>query len=237
VFGRIFGGEGSRGLGAELSMLLPLPWAVELVASATSAAGDGSARSFYGDKDLGVETPADLLYIGAIKQFFDLSDNWSLLWGLSSAFGPNSTRRGNRTEVYGTDLYVKYRPITRASYTMVTWQTEVMYRRRGVPGVLEQDASGYTQLGWRFARRWATGARYEYGSPTYDRHGNVVESSLDPEWTRARHRVALDLTHYPSEFSRLRLQGSRDMPGWADPVWAVFLAAELVVGAHGAHPF
>jgi hypothetical protein len=49
--------------------------------------------------------------------------------------------------------------------------------------------------------------------------------------------VALALTHYPSEFSRFRLQVSRDMPGWRDGIWAGFLTAELAIGAHGAHAF
>jgi hypothetical protein len=237
ALGRVFGSEGSGGLGAELSWLLPLPWYVELVGSATSATGATTARSFNGERAPGVESPADLLYITALKQFFDLSDDWSLLWGLSGAFGPNSTRKGNRTEVVGTDLYVKYRPITRASYTSVSWHTEVLHRRRQVPGGLELDVNGFSQLALRFARRWATAARYEYGSVVFDTHGVIQSSDLDPEWTKPRQRVALNLTHYPSEYSRLRLQGSRDMPGYTDPVWAVFLAAELVVGAHGAHPF
>src|SRR5690606_29631704 len=35
IIGKFFGSEGSRGLGAELSWLAPLPWYVELVGSVT----------------------------------------------------------------------------------------------------------------------------------------------------------------------------------------------------------
>jgi hypothetical protein len=113
-----------------------------------------------------------------------------------------------------------------------------LYRRRQVPDALLQDVDGYTQLLWRFAQRWATAARWDYGSPAFDTDGNTVnDDPLDPQWTAARHRVSANLTHYPTEFSRFRLQASRDMPGWRDPIWAVFLAAELVTGAHGSHPF
>lgn len=237
AIGRVFGGEGNRGLGVELSWLLPLPWYAELIGSATQADGEGSARSFYGDTDLGVESPVDLLYVTALEQFFDLSHDWSLLWGLSGAFGPNSTGPDNRTEVFGTDLYLKYRPITRTSYTSVGWQTELLYRRRQVPGEVLWDASGYSQIAVRFARRWGTAVRYEAGSPAYDRGGDVATDPLDPDWTRFRHRVSANLTHWPSEFSRFRLQGSRDMGGAGEPIWAAFLAAEVVVGAHGAHTF
>lgn len=237
IFGRVFGGENNRGVGVEGSVLLPLPWYAEVVASATGAAGDESARSFYGDDDRGVDSPADLLYVTALKQFYALSDDWSLLWGLSGAFGPNASGDANRTAVYGTDLFVKYRPITWASYASVSWQTEVLHRRRELPNAVLWDVGGYSQLAARFARRWSTAARYEYGSRTFDLDGRSISDPLDLDWTDTRHRVSASLTHAPSEFSRFRLQGSRDMPGWRDPIWAVFLAAEVVIGAHGAHPF
>jgi hypothetical protein len=50
--------------------------------------------------------------------------------------------------------------------------------------------------------------------------------------------VAASCTFWPTEFSRFRLQGSTDVPGWRPrPAWALFLTAEFVVGAHGAHKF
>ena len=41
--GRIFGGEGSRGLGVEGSILVPLPWYVEVLVSETMANGAATA--------------------------------------------------------------------------------------------------------------------------------------------------------------------------------------------------
>lgn len=55
MHGKVFGGEGNRGLGVELSWLTPLPWFVEIVGSTTGAAGEASARSFYGAENGGVE--------------------------------------------------------------------------------------------------------------------------------------------------------------------------------------
>jgi hypothetical protein len=237
ALGRVFGGDGNRNLGVEASWLTPLPWYVELSASATMAEGDETARSFYGDDDGGVDNPGDLLYVTRLEQFFPLNDDWSIYWGLSGAFGPNSNGASTRTAVYGTDLYVHYRPISSGGYTLVTWQTEALHRRRQLPE-LAHDTSGYTQLFVRFAQRWGTAARYEYGSPTYDSSGEVVADDLDPAWIGSRQRVSANLTHWPSEFSRFRLQGSSDIPSWRDrPIWAVFLAAELAIGAHGAHKF
>lgn len=238
AIGRVFGSEGSRGLGLELSYLAPLPWYVELVASATGAAGEETARSFFGADDLGVETPADLLYVAAVKQFFPLSHDWSLFFGLSGAFGPNSTGRDNRTDVFGTDVYVKFRPITSASPVVVALTSEWLHRRRQVPEAVLADTSGYAELFYRFVERWAVAGRYEYGTASESVTGATSAADpLDPSHTSDRHRLAANLTFYPSEFSRLRLQGSRDLPQWRDGVWAAFLALELAAGAHGAHAF
>jgi hypothetical protein len=198
---RIFGAEGNRGLGLELSWLSPLPWYVEVVGSLTDARDD-------------------------------LSDDWSLFWGLSAATGPNATGHHNHSDVFATDVYLKYRPITRQSDTVVVLQSEWFYRRRQVPRDVVADVNGYAYLFWRFAQRWGTAARYEYGGAADG------PDDLDPEWTSARQRVSADLTFWPTEFSRLRGQLSADLPGWQDdPIYAFMLTGEFVVGAHGAHKF
>lgn len=231
VLGKMLGGDGNRGLGAELSWLTPLPWYTEVVLSFSQATGESTARSFYGDHDLGVKSPADLETTIALKQFHALSSNWSLATGLSAAVGPNPTHAGARTLIVGADLYLKYRPITRASPTMVALTAEALTRRRETKQGTLSDSGLYTQLVYRFAERWTTGARYDFVSGT-------AHDYLDPTWTRARHRATAALTFFPTEFSRLRLQGSADLPRWQDlPVYAAFLALEIAVGAHGAHAF
>jgi hypothetical protein len=235
---RIFGGDGNRGLGAELSWLTPLPWYVELVGSMTDATGADNARSFLGMNERQVRDLADFEYVTAIKQFFALSDDWSLSWGLSGAFGPNGQSLGSHTEVYGTDVYLKWRPITYQSYQTVALHSEWMFRHRVELGATLQDVDGFAALLWRFAMRWTVAARYEYGSPAYDSEWHETQDSLDPKWTEGRQRIAAATTFFPSEFSRLRLQGSVDLPDWRpQPIWAVFLAFEVAIGAHGAHPF
>jgi hypothetical protein len=237
---RAFGGEGNRGLGVELSWLTPLPWYVELVGSTTAAEGDETNRSFYGATHAGVHGVRDFEYLLAARQFFDLSDDWSLLWGLSFANAPNDSGipvgRDESSQIYGTDLYLKYRPITYGSSTIVSLQAEYLQVRRHVPGDTLVDHNAYAYLFYRFAQRWATAARWEFGTPAEG--GNGVADTLDPDWTENRQRVSANLTFWPSEFSRFRLQGSMDAPGWKpEPTWAVMLAGEFVIGAHGAHRF
>jgi hypothetical protein len=238
AIGRVFGGDGNHGLGAEVSYLAPLPWFLELVGSVTDAAGEATARSFFGGQESKVESPLDFQSTGAVKQFFALSDDWSLLVGLSAATGPNPTGQGNRTGVYGGDLYLKYRPLSEGSFTVVSLQAEWIHRRRQIPGDLLRDDSAYAYLLWRFAPRWGVASRYEYGGPARTSSGSVGGDELDPSWVASRHRVSGNVTYWPTEFSRVRVQGSTDLLGWEKrPVWALFLALELTVGAHGAHAF
>ncbi|MCB9542976.1 MAG: zinc-regulated TonB-dependent outer membrane receptor, partial [Myxococcales bacterium] len=231
VNGKFFGGEGSRGLGVELSWLSPLPWYVELVASATHATGECCARSFHGGDALPIETPADLLYTTAIKQFFALGPALSLAWGLSAQLGPNSTGQGNRTEIYGTDLYLHFRRPTDPDRASLALLVEALYRTREVPFDRLADHGGQAQLVWTLSPLWATGLRYGYVS-------GLADDPLDPEWQSGRHRASAQLTYTPSHFSRLRLQYNHDRGGpLAEPVNGVIVALELLVGAHGAHAF
>ncbi|HEY0712674.1 MAG TPA: zinc-regulated TonB-dependent outer membrane receptor [Polyangia bacterium] len=238
VWSRVFGGEGNRGAGLELSYLTPLPWYVELLASATDAAGEATARSFWGARDLGVSRPQDLQYTLGLRQFFPFSDDLSLLLGLSSAFGPNPTGHHNRSEIHGGDLYLKYRPVAATNHLTVALQAEALWRRRQIPGDALSDGGGYAQLLFRFAQRWSLAGRYEYGTPVWNRAGAVAIDYLDPLWNGHRQRAALALTFSPTEFSRLRLQASRDSTSAAQPtIWAGILALEILAGHHGAHPF
>jgi hypothetical protein len=232
VLGKLLGPDGNRGLGAELSWLSPLPWYFEVVLSSTMANTSCCARSFYGDDAPPVRGPQDLQTTLALKQFHPLSDDWSLAMGLSGAIGPNpDVPHATGTTIVGGDVYLKYRPISRQSFTVVSLQAEALGRRRETASGSLTDAGLYAQLFWRFAQRWATAARYEIGN-------GPAGDPLDPDWVGERQRVTANATFYPTEFSRLRLQGSADLPSWAPhPVFAGFLAVEFAIGAHGAHPF
>lgn len=238
--GEVFGGEGNRGLGAELSWLTPLPWYVEVVASGTEASGESTARSFGGGGDVVVEGPHDFQNTLAVKQFFDLSDDWSLAWGLSAANGPNLAGRDTRTDVWGSDVFLKWRPIASATATPMELhlQAEGLVRRRQVPADVLTDWGGYAYVFWRFFQRWGAAARFEHGSATYDGDLEPVDDPLGEPGVGSRQRWSANVTFWPTEFSRLRLQGSRATTYPADdPVWGAFLALEVVVGSHGAHTF
>jgi len=240
VLGKFMGSEGNRGLGGELSWLAPLPWYLEILGSVTSAGGECCARSFFGGEDLGVRSPLDVVGTAAVKQFFPFGDDLSALVGLSAQSGPNPSGRWTRTELYGGDLTLRYRPVASSNRTAVWFQGEGIVRRRQVPGTVLSDAGFYAQVVGQFLLQWELALRVEGVT-------GLVNDPLDPDWTGLRTRTSAQLTYYPSHFSRVRLQGAYGTPGayedplpstlLADPVWSCFVALEFLVGAHGAHTF
>jgi hypothetical protein len=227
VIGKFLGPDGSRGLGAETSWLSPLPWYVELVASATQPESEHEDVSAAEEEARGgIHDAGDLVYTLALKQFFPFGPDWSLSWGLSAQLGPSEAE--HRTDIYGTDLYLRWRPTKSTDRTAVSLQAEALYRRRDESGEQLSDWGGYAQLVWDVDPEWQVGARYE----------RVSGLDEDPEWPDVRQRTSVQATWLPSHFSRLRLQGEYDRPAWRDePIWAGFLALEVVAGAHGAHTF
>ena len=232
IFGKMFGSEGSRGLGVETSWLSVLPWYAEVVVSLTNADGDCCARSFVGDEDVPIKTPKDLLLTLAFKQFFPLDLDWSLMVGISSQVGPHSSGKDHRAEIYGADLYVRYKPTEQTERTSLSLQTEVLWRRRQILDDVLVDYGGYTQVVYDLNQCWGTGIRYEYVT-------GVQDDPLDPEWFGNRNRWAFEVTYRPSHFSQLRLQTgySSHAQQIAEDVWSVVVALEVMTGAHGAHTY
>ncbi len=231
VLGKFFGSESSRGLGAELSWLVPVPWYVELVATVQGAGGECCARSFFGALDAGVHGFEDLRYTFALKQFFDLSDDWALQWGLSAMLGPNGTGSGNRSAIYGTDLFLRWKPVGSAGRTSVDLLIELLLRTREVPADRLQDWGLLAELRWRIDAEWGLAVRHDAVS-------GVADDPLDAAWTGLRQRTALAWDFLPSHFSRLRLQGGVDVAEWEDHVGGfVMLGLEAGIGAHGAHNY
>lgn len=229
--GKFLGGEGNRGVGAEVSWLAPTPFYLEFVGSVMHPEGDCCARSFDGGEHGEITKFGDFLYLLSAKTLVPFNPSWSLSWGVSGLLGPNMTGHNNRTEIYGSDLYLRFKPVSSTRYTAFSIEAEFMHRRRQVADDILIDNGLYAQAVWNINRRWETGLRYEMVS-------GIEGDYLDPEWIDDRHRLSVQGTLYPSHFSRIRLQANYDNPTWRnDPIWAVILGLEFNVGAHGAHAF
>lgn len=212
-----------------------------------------------------VSSFGDMLWVPRYAMSFDLTDNQTLVLGASAAFGSNGSGQDTRTQIYGFDTFWKWKSSHHhAGFPFVTWQTEGMLRKYSAgafdwdlntdaildPGEQDADANGipdllprerltdyglYSQLGYGFRQGWVAGLRGEYVS----RSRQAVYETLygdDPDRTM-RWRVSPNLTWYPSEFSKIRLQYNHDWRQFIGNDHSIWLQFEFLLGAHAAHKF
>ncbi|MEO8184977.1 MAG: hypothetical protein ABI895_39730, partial [Deltaproteobacteria bacterium] len=264
---RLFGPDGLRSQGVQLAWLTPLPFFAELTGSVQNAHGETttSFRNVPGETLAGrvlvereVKSAKDLLYLLRLRTSFDATEEVTLVPGASALFGPNASGTQTQTQIYGADLYVKWKPLSNdTGWPFAALQTEVMLRRYRAAEVLDQPAAIepaaiepertlddyglYSQLLWGFARPWVVALRYERAAGEADSftlpemsYGSASDSARDE-----RQRYSAALTYYPSEFSKLRLQYSYDHAQFLSQTGAhsAYLQFEILFGAHGAHKF
>ena len=94
---------------------------------------------------------------------------------------------------------------------------------------------GYTQGVYQFMPRWRAGYRYDWLNPGTRNFGANQANLPRPDYKPTRHSLMLDYS--PSEFTRFRVQYSKDraMQGQDENQWFVQYIYSL--GAHGAHTF
>lgn len=232
---KMLGEDGSRGLGAELSWLAPTPWYVLVSASAQTPADECCNRAF-ATTDGTIEDPADLYATARLEQFFDLTPDLGLQWGLSAQTGnaaPESeeTPSTGVTRIVGSDLYLRFKPADSTLRRATSLTAEFMLRQRDLPQRTLEDQAAYLQFVQVLSPEWEAGLRHEWAS------GNENDP-LDPDWTSDRQRTTLQATYYPSHFSRVRFQAmSDDLPWQESPTVGGLVALEVVAGAHGAHAY
>lgn len=247
ILTRLFGGDGLRGPGARVAWLMPLDWFSELTFGAQNARGETQTSFLYAPGeavaghtllDRQVRDLGDLLYTARWLNGTDLSDNLGLNLGLSGAWGPNASGTRSDTAIGGADLYLKWQPdYVQRGFPFVAWHTEVLKRRyqAGDPGAvgseLLRDWGLFSQALWGFRPGWVAGLRWEYASADGGEQSDPLRDT--------RRRLSTNLTWYPTEFSKLRLQYNRDQAGHlaashADSLW---LQVEFNIGSHMAHRF
>src|SRR6266436_2712351 len=255
VNGLFLGPDGLRGVGAQTSWTLPLPWYSQLVFASLNGRGS-TGFSFRNPGDDGMffdrittdreaRGLQDFVWIPRFENSFNLSDTQTVLAGVSGAFGSNETGANSRTQIYGADLLYKWKSShAEGGFPFVKWQTEFMYRRfqagRGADEsfpVAEtfHDWGLYSQVLWGFKKGWVAGIRGDY----VDMQDSKFTDDLDRQ---SRWRLSANLTWYPTEFSKIRLQYNQDFLEEnfflsAREVESVFLQWEFILGSHGAHKF
>ena len=249
VLNRMFGGEGLRNVGTQLSWLTPLPFYTEMTLGVFNGEG-GTAFSFrdpaidatHGrtpvDRDL--RGPGDLLYVPRIASSFDLTDAQTLVLGVSGAVGPNDSGSDTQTRIYGTDAYWKWKsPKAHGGFPFVSWQTEALHRdyeagadpTNTLTTETLTDWGLYSQVLWGFHEGWVVGLRGDYVT------GNDGQYDPNDIYRGTRERVSPNLTWYPSEFSKIRLQYNFDHGDRFGDEQSVWCQVEFLLGSHAAHKF
>jgi hypothetical protein len=270
---RMFGGDGQRNPGAQLSWLAPTPFYSELFLGLQNATGE-TALSFRSSQD--GETAFGRLHTdnrpdrgSALRDFIftpryqasvELNDEQTLLAGVSGSFGANATGPDTDTQIYGVDLTWKWKPAKHEKgFPFVSWQTEAILRRYeaggqtdsaagiasgrdifangvvdAVPAETIEDYGLYSQVLYGFRPGWVAGFRGDFVAPTRATYEQLfgVDAARDRRW-----RLSPNLTHFPTEFSKVRLQYNYDWRDNIGPDHSLWLQFEFLLGAHGAHKF
>jgi len=144
-------------------------------------------------------------------------------------------------------LYVKWKPVNHSQgFPFVAWQTEYLHRNyeagpnNVIPASRLKDFGFYTQVLYGFTYRWVAGFRVDYanssgGAPA----APLIIDQADRDLVGERWRLSPNITFYPSEFSKFRLQYNVDFAAsrGREAIHGVFLQMELNIGEHGAHTF
>ena len=252
VLTRMFGPDGLRSQGARLSWLLPTKWYSEAMVGVFNSAG-GTTSSFRSEESgeihggvpvaREVQRLTDLLIVPRVTASIDLTSTQTLLFGASAAFGPNNSGTDARTQIYGADLFWKWKsPTAAAGFPFVSFQTEALFRRYdaaervsaddpsvSLPAERLNDRGVYAQLLWGIKPRIVAGLRGDFVSGS--------NAAFETELRTERYRVSPNLTWYPTEFSKVRLQYNYDHRKGIGVDHSLWLQFEFILGAHAAHKF
>jgi hypothetical protein len=209
---KIFGEEGLNEVGVEGSILLPFSWYSDAVLQVV----DGDNENIYNSPDA-----KDLVYIGHLKNLWDLTESTTLEIGGSGAFGKDE--REEWSQVAGADFTVKWRPLRRTKYRGAVFQGEVLHHsvKDSLGG--DEESLGFSFLTkFQFSRRWWIQGRFD----TFNPNGDVDEPR----------RVSGLLAFVPTEFSALRFQYNLiDVGNETEHEGKVQL--NFTIGSHPAHRY
>ncbi|MBN1575374.1 MAG: hypothetical protein JW913_02405 [Chitinispirillaceae bacterium] len=222
---RLFGDGGLNESGVAISELVPfMPTYHEIIGLVLNG---NNTTAFNGAKT------RDLLYMGHLKNFFELGGYRTLEAGLSCARG-----RNNQTDdpalyslIAGANLIFQWKHFMLPMERALTLWSEVYHSRRETAdsshAVTTHASTGFFVLGkLLFAKRW-------YATCLYDYSGDPLETGEN------FNSISAGIAFQPSEFSEFKLEYRRlteDSHG-INPINEFKAMAIFTIGAHGPHAF
>ena len=174
------------------------------------------------------------LYVGYLKSSLDLTDDLSVLGGVSYAHG--KTDLSKDSDVYGVDLTFRDQL---GSYSALIWQSEYLQRNKDTNATVnstDKQAGFYTQLVYQYNNNFSGGVRYEKitkNETDLSAYSGIDTSGLD--------KTTAMLQYKPFPFSRLRVEYSHDrtkvIAGQRKDIDTTMLTLNIATGAHGAHAY
>ena len=217
VYRNYLGDEGLNDEGVSLSWLVPNPFEFYQELTFEATRGPAESPSF-------ARSPADrFLFLGHLKNFWDLTDNATLELGLTGATGPNDAEF--TTFLAGVDLTYKWKPLRFNTYQSFTLQSELMWSDKKVSPEQRITSWGmYSLATYQVAKRWFLTGRFDYSNPPDN--ASIVERGL-----------AGILGWYATEFQKVELEFATKTSNVFDDLHQIIIRSVFVIGAHGAHAY
>jgi hypothetical protein len=219
---RFFGEEGLNDEGLQLSWLLPNhAFFQELTLELTD--GPRESPSF-------IRAPVNnYVKLARLKNFWDLTANATLEFGLSGVSGENSTK--GITNIGGVDLTYKWKPVKFNTYKSFTFQNEFYFSNAKIYDATVNSIGWYSLINVQVSRRWFVTGRYDYSNAPYS--AQFVEQA-----------VSATLGWYATEFQKIELEGKTTFANelvaennFEKNYEQAFLRWIFVIGTHGAHQY
>ena len=115
----------------------------------------------------------DLTYDGQYRIFRDFGDDHNLEASFSYAYGHNGTSATDTTSLQNATLVYRWKPLQGRPYRSFILRSEYFWSQREQPDGKQKAQGFYVGGDWQLARRWFTGARYEFS----DRATNAASAT------------------------------------------------------------
>jgi len=187
VLVNMFGQNGVGGLGLAGNFLLPRILGADATSFDASIIRGGNGLSFTD------EGKFRLLYVGHLKNYYDLSRSTYFEFTLSGVAGRNDAAEKYNSYVGDLGLTLKWVPVGQSKYRTFEWRTELLYSRRETPNGNIDSKGFFTSLQNKLNARWWISARFDYSELPYD--------NKQSEWA-----ITGCLDFWQSEFVYYRIQ-------------------------------
>ena len=210
------GEEGWSDAGVSLAKLIPLG---DTFSALTAQVFRGKTEGLFD-----APSRSHLSYLGQYRVYRDFGDDHNVEVGATWGQGSNGTTADAKTTLENIHLVYRWKPLQGSPYRSFILRSELYRSRREQPGGTQTSRGFFVSGDYQLAKRWFTGARYEFSDRATDQ--NARDSG-----------GALTLTFWPSEFSQVRGELRRRRYAGGITANEGLLQLQFAIGAHGAHPF